>query len=342
MSLTRVQIGVWDVQGIYQFIPAGGNHYWVDPVNGGDGNNGSKDTPVATLYKGLSLCTSGHNDVVHLIANGLTSGAARLSTALAQNVTSTATNGTLNWNLNATHLVGEAAPGCATCRARIAPAYSSGTTGITESTFGSVSFVNVTGLGCVFFNFEADEAFSTGAVGEICWTDAGRNTYIGVGFSGLMTSASAGDATGTSLLCTGNVGESAFYGCTIGVDSVTRGAANASLTFSGGSPRNKFVDCLFPFAASAGGVLGIIVPAIGIDRYAIFERCKFINAVLSGATTMTALTSVNAAPGGLILFKDCTLVGISGYGTTGTYIDGGAVSAHATISETGIAVTPFA
>ncbi len=55
-------------------------------------------------------------------------------------------------------------------------------------------------------------------------------------------------------------------------------------------------------------------------------------------TALTVLTS--ASPGGMILMKDCTLVGIGEFGDTNglanTYIDGGTVTA----ATSGIAVNP--
>jgi len=35
-------------------IPFSGNWYFVDPVNGADGNDGSADYPLATLYAAIN------------------------------------------------------------------------------------------------------------------------------------------------------------------------------------------------------------------------------------------------------------------------------------------------
>ena len=102
-------------------LPFTGNYYFVDPVNGADGNEGTPELPLKTLYGALAKCTSGNNDVVVLMGDGTAAGSARLSTALAQEITPAATAGTLNWNKNATHLIGVAAPTSVAQRARIAP-----------------------------------------------------------------------------------------------------------------------------------------------------------------------------------------------------------------------------
>ena len=65
-------------------LPFTGNYYFVDPVNGADGNEGTPELPLKTLYGALAKCTAGNNDVVVLMGDGTSAGSARLSTALAQ------------------------------------------------------------------------------------------------------------------------------------------------------------------------------------------------------------------------------------------------------------------
>jgi hypothetical protein len=130
-------------------VPFSGNYYFVDPVHGSNGNQGTNiDRPFATLYYALSKCTSGNNDVIFLIGNGAVSGAATLSTALAQAVDSTVTTGTLLWNKDATHLIGICAPTGVAQRALIQPPSGDGTTTYTAATFGSNALVTVSGSGC--------------------------------------------------------------------------------------------------------------------------------------------------------------------------------------------------
>lgn len=321
-------------------IPMMGTPYFCDPANGSDGNDGtSPDSAVATLYRAHALMTAGQNDVCYLIGNGAASGSARLSTALAQSIDSTVTAGTLVWSKNACHLIGVTAPTGVAQRARIAPP--SGT--YTVTTFGSANFVTVSAAGCIFANISLFNGFSTGGANQICWTDSGgRNYYWNVNFGGMGDSGSAADAGSRSLKITGTTGENTFVSCEVGLDTVTRSAANASLEFAGGTPRNTFIGCNFPFQTSAATPLGIIVSAAaGIDRWQKFDRCTFINNVQSTSTTMSGLSTLAASAGGLILMKDATLVGITEFGTDATsrgqvYVDGGAPTA----GSTGIAVNP--
>lgn len=316
-----------------------GRWFFVDPVHGSDGNTGAADDPIATLYQAQALMTAGNNDVAVIVGDGSTAATIRLSLALAQTITPAVTAGTLVWAKRACHIIGMTAPTRVSQRARIAPP-----TGVyTAATFGSALFADVTAQGCYFSNFSLFNGFSTGGAAQICWKDeGGRNYYNNVDFGGMGDAASAQDTGSRSLVITGTTGENTFDGCNIGLDTVTRTVANASLEFAAGTPRNLFRDCNFPFQTSASTPLGIIASgAASMDRYQEFDRCTFINNVQSTSTTMAGLATLSASAGGLLLFKDCTMVGITEFGTDATsrgqeYVDGASVVA----ASSGIAVNP--
>jgi hypothetical protein len=342
MSLSDIQIGIWNVVGALSLIPSGGKNFYLDPLNGSDDNNGTKETPFATIYKVYSAMTSGDNDVCHIISDGTSSSSVRLSLALAQSVDPTATAGTLTWAKNACHIVGECAPS-GSRRARIAPAALQ-----TVTVFNSGNMVNVTGYGCCFVNFQVWGGFTTGAANEITWTDHGRNFYAYCEILGLADTYSAVTATnGRSLLCTGTVGDSTFFRCQIGTDSFTRTAISpsASVEFAAGTPRNRFIECDFPLYTSANTTI-ILYSAGGnsMDRFQLFERCKFLNAgTQSGGVTATAVATLGAACGGKFVFVDPILTNFTGFGPDATtrgqiLIQGGTPSA----SATGLAVAPTA
>jgi hypothetical protein len=342
MSLTNFPNGITSfgvpVLGTIGGLPFTGNYYFVDPVNGADGNEGSVELPLKTLYGALAKCTAGNNDVVVLIGDGTAAGSARLSTALAQTITSSATAGTLNWNKDATHLIGVCAPTAVAQRARIAPP--TGT--YTAATFNSDAFINVTASGCYFANISVFCGFSTGSASMIAWTDSGsRNAYSNVNVYGMADAASAGGANARTLKLNGG-GEHTFINCTLGGDTVARGAANATVELAGGTARNSFVDCVFPFQCSAGTPLGLTVAAAsGMDRYALFKGCSFINNVGSTSSTMSALATLAASAGGQVVIQGSMTVGITEFGSDATslgqiYVDMAAPSA----SAGGIAVNP--
>lgn len=322
-------------------IPLTGTWYFVDPANGSDANDGlSPSSALATLYMAHAKMTAGKNDVCLLIGDGSTTGTARLSKALAQSVDSTATPGTLTWSKNACHLIGVTAPTMAASRARIAPP--SGT--YTQTTFGSGNFIVVTAAGCIFQNFSVFNGFSTGGNNQIAWTDSGgRNYYSNVQFGGAGDTASAQSTSSRSLLVTGSTGENQFVNCTIGLDTVARTVANASLELAGGTPRNVFKNCLFPMVGAADSLFVVTAAASAIDRFQLFQDCTFINDIGSGGTALTVGMSMAASAGGVMVIKNCTLLG----GNTSTnwgdaaaltqmWVDGGAPTA----GTTGLAVQP--
>jgi hypothetical protein len=274
-----------------------------------------------------------------IVGNGSTTATQRLSLANAQAIDSTVTAGTLVWSKNACHLIGMTAPTGVAARARFAPP--TGT--YTQATFGSGNFVTVSASGCYFANFSLFNGFSTGGNSQICWTDSGgRNYYYGVDFGGAGDAASAQSTSSRSLKLSGTTGEHTFERCTIGLDTVTKTVANASLELSGGIPRVKFIECDFPMMTSAATPVCIVTSAASaIDRWIKFDRCAFMNAIKSTSTTMTGAASMAASAGGYLLMKDCTFVGITDIGADATslaqiYVDGGAPTA----ATSGIAVNP--
>ena len=307
--MSTVSDGLFQYGGVMVPVSFTGQSYFVDPVNGSDGNSGKKiSTAFKTLYAAHAACVAGRNDTVYLIGDGATTGTARLSTALAQSITPAATVGTLVWSKNATHLRGIAS-NSANKRARIAPV-----TTETITTFAAGTMVSVTAQGCSFTNISAFQGFATGGASEIAWADTGgRNSYTNCDLMGGGDAASTGASVATmrSLLISGTVGENRFVGCTIGLDTTARSTGSFEFEIAGGSPRNEFIDCVIQTNAGAAGCTWMKIGASGIDRYVLFRNCTFINPTLGGvgATAMTTGFSINAAAGGAILLQNCMAVG---------------------------------
>lgn len=302
------------LNGIPPFLSRYGKTFYVDPVNGSDGNSGqAPNRAFATLYRAHEMMTSGSNDVCFLIGNGAASGTARLSTALAQGVDSSATSGKLTWSKSACHLIGVAAPG-AWSRARIATP--TGT--YTQATFNDLNMILVSGSGCYFSNLTMYQSFSTGANGEICLKVTGDyNVFNNCAVLGMASALAAAGANSRSLVLDGG-DDNLFVGCDIGLDTVTRSAANASLGLATGAARNRFKHCTFPIMTSNAGALGILGSgAACCDRFTLMEDCTFINAVDSSSTQMTVLGSfTSASPGGNVVFRRSAVVGATKWGDT--------------------------
>lgn len=299
-----------------------GDVYFLDPWKGYDGNSGLYPSlALQSLAAGYAKLREGKNDVLALIGNGLTTATARLSSGFT-------------WGKNAAHFLGVCSPVTLSQRARIAP-----TAGIAAF----ANFFTVSSSGCLFSNLQWFHGFTTGAAAQICMTvTGGRNAFLNCHLAGMGDQESADSTTSRSLKIA-TTGENLFSNCTIGIDTITRGAANASIEFAGvGNPRNIFRDCVMPFMCDASTPLGIkIAAAAASDRFQLFDRCLWLNAVGSTSTTMTALATFAASIGGLVIFKDNTLVGITDFFSDATtaaqmYIDGAAPTA----ATSGLAVNP--
>ena len=285
-------------------IPFTGTYFYVNPATGADGNTGlSPAQSLKTLPAALAKCSSGKNDVVFLIGNGQSSGTARLTAKL-------------EWNKDATHLVGICSPVNISQRARISHAASAPTTAFTP-------MVEVTGDGCMFANIQIFEGFAQATTAVVAWEDKGeRNYYSNVHFAGMGNATfSATQAGSACLLLTGG-GEHLFETCTFGVDTIPRTVANANVRLRSETARNTFNGCLFPIYATNAGVLAVDANAASsLNRWALFQNCTLINAQnISGETTMTVAAVGNANQNGVVLFSNCVRNNITDYGAAGDLI----------------------
>lgn len=301
-----------------------GNIYVLDVVNGSDtAGDGSFQRPLGTLRRAYDLCISGNNDVVLLVGNGLTTASARLSAGFT-------------WAKNATHLIGMASPVMVSQRARIAP---------TAAVVAFSPFFTISGSGCVFQNIQWFMGFALGTASQVGMVvSGGRNYFKSCSIQGIVDDDSvSGDSAGSRSLVIDGQGENVFEDCTIGADTRARSTSNASLEFKGGTARNVFKNCLFPFFTDNAGVLGIVATGNGaMDRWQDFENCRFINAVKSTSTLMTVLAScTTAAPGGLLLYNTPTvLVGITDYGDANALANSVVRQSGASAATEGIGILP--
>ena len=268
-----------------------GKVYYCDPVNGLDTNDGKLPAsagpglsgPVQTLLAGYNLLRNGFNDLLVLIGNGQSSGSARITS--------------FTWAKNAAHLIGVCAPSAVSQRARIANPTTAGLV-ITAN------FFTVSGNGCLFSNlswFVGAGAGQTGIAASICLTVSGqRNAFINCDIEGMGDTTASVSATSRNLLL--SAGENYFKHCNIGLDTVQRTNANASVEISGGAARNLFEDCIFPVWSSDGLQYILLgAAASALDRWTIFKACFFVSTV---GTILAQLMHLVAAVGGLVFLDD--------------------------------------
>lgn len=304
MSIQNIwgKLATLNSQGILDtLVGMGGVPTYVAPSGyatpGNDNNSGSFDSPMLTLKAAYAQLRTGRHDFI-VVLNDPT------STAL----TTLRLDAAFDWNKANTHLIGACAPMLFGQRARIAP---------TSTTTAFANFFTISANGCIFQNIEWYHGFATGTTSMICMTVTGQhNWFKNCQITGMMDTASAQNTASRSLLVEND--ENLFEDCVIGADTVQRTVANASLELAAnptsglGAARNVFRNCFFPIWASTTTILGVIISAASaIDRYTNFNNCTF---ECFGAT-LAGLATIAASAGGYLVFKDCMLVSISGYGT---------------------------
>ena len=265
-------------------LPHVGNVIYVDPTNGSDtANDGSdQNRALKTATAAHSAAVDNHHDVVVVVPGEVGSGSGTAETAA------------LTWSKDHTHLVGNSAPSRVSQRSRVL-----------FTTAATSPQMTVSAMGCIFANVQ----IATFVDANILLTVSGqRNVFRNVHIAGIGDATAGDDTAARSLKLTGS--ENHFDDCVIGLDTVARSVANSEIELSGGATRNSFRDCLVvAFADNAGHFFVTAPDSGGIDRWTIFERTLFINAVDSTATAMTEAFNVHASAGGHIILKDCTLVG---------------------------------
>jgi hypothetical protein len=293
MALTNFPNGVSSfgvpVVGGIGGIPLTGTWYFCDYANGSDGNDGlSPETPLKTISRAHTLATAGNNDVVVIIGDGSTTATQRLEE-------------TLTWSKNATHLIGITAPVWEAQRARIST--------LTTATVNINPLMTVSASGCIFSNFSFFQGVGQSATDEQLINITGSRNYFGnVQFGGIGAAAGAA-RDGSYVIQLSGGGENTFEHCSIGLETIQRSAANASVRVRSGAQRNTFVDCMFPMAASDTDPIWVDVNASNALNGSTlnFRRCFFRNLMnISSAATPAAVATIHASANGTVYFDQCS------------------------------------
>lgn len=277
------------MQGILN-LPFYGNIFYVDPGAGSDTANAgiTPNDAYATLTKAYASLTANQDDVV--ILNGSSSTGRTSETAV------------ITWAKRRTHVMGTGP--LRKMNPRNGLGVASSLTGQTTTAIFTVTATN-----CSFTNMSFATFQDNNILVEV---QASYTTFKNVHFQGIAHDTTGDDANARSLLLT-DVGECEFYDCTIGLDTVTRSAANSSLEITGagaGSPRNKFYGCEFPLYADAATPTWVKADTGNCyERYLLFDDCHFFNATLGSSTTLTVGMDLNATGNGEIRMNRCSYSG---------------------------------
>lgn len=264
-------------------LPSVGNVWYVDPTAGSDtANSGTEaDDAFATVGHALSAMAADNDDVLIIAATG-SSGRTTEGSAI-------------NWNKRRTHIVGNGP------MRKINPR-----NGIGFSALGGDVCFTVSATNCSFTNISIASFTDNNVLVDVT---ADYNTFDYVHFQGIANDSTGDDTAARSLRFTA-AGETIVSNSTIGVDTVTRSAANASFEATGSCARNQFINCDFPMYADAATPV-FVKAATGNcnERFLKFDGCLFLNAVDGSSTTLTVAMDVGATGNGVIFMRDCWVRG---------------------------------
>ena len=291
------------------FLATPGSAYFVDSVNGNNGNTGKSMTKaVETVEKAYSLTKSGNNDVIYIVGNGT-------AYPLAAAVT---------WSNTFTHMIGLTAPIPYGNRARI--------------TMGAAmtSILTVSGQGNIFSNFQIQHENSTGTSVDNTIVSSNRNYFWNVGFAGPLH-ATVGAAAYNELTLASGAQDNMFERCTFGQwTTVAASTTGYEIEFKGNNSMSYFKDCrIFTYASSSSHVLVAAAVNLGGEAALVtFDGCQFAN--MDNDKTLTI--AISEPTHGIILLKDCVAYNITDWSdTTNSHVYG----AMPAVNEGGgIAVVP--
>ena len=271
-------------------------------VNGDFGNDGYSGASPQQCIKSLDVaynkCAGGNNEIVYLIGG---TAAVSYSSAIASG------GAGLVWAKNYTHLIGLTAPSRLGQRARI-------TGGV--STVLLTPLLTVSGNSCLFQNVEIANVGSHATTSAVSVAVTGtRNTFINCQITSGIGALNVGAAMRALIIggTTGGTGtttadENFFQHCYIGDDTISKTSTSSEIEILGGSARVIFEDCIIS-TFGTGGNLYLTIGANGIDRFVMFDHCKFLNAyTFRGGTILTDAFAINAAPGGLVVICGGSIV----------------------------------
>jgi hypothetical protein len=270
--------------------------YLVDPSRGTTGGDGSIDNPIVGIEEAEDKCVANRHDTVLYLAGS--SG----DTLAAQ----------LTWDKNYTHLIGLTAPTNIAQRARIFYAAALTTT----------PMLNITASGCIFANIYIFHGVASTASLVCTQVTGGRNYFRNVHFAGIGHATGQGDVAGARSLLLAGAEECLFEGCSIGLDTIARSAANAEIEFTTQARRITFKDCMIYSYADAATHLMVKAASNGnIDRWIRFKDCTFLNippSFISGALALTSALNIASGVGGAFIFEDCKFIGCTDIAATGS------------------------
>ncbi len=257
-------------------LPSVGDIYYVDADNGSDtANSGTEATDAfKTVAKALSAMTADQDDVL-IIAGTNSTGRTTESAAI-------------DWNKRRTHIIGNGP------LRKINPR-----NGISFSALGGDVCFTISANDCSFTNISFASFTDNNVLVDVT---APYTVFNYCHFQGIGDATAGDDTAARSLRITG-ADETEINNCTIGLDTVARSAANASLELTGTCARTKILNTDFPMFADNAGALWIKADTGNcFERFLEINGCNFYNPDGSSSTTLTIGFDLSTTGNGDIYF----------------------------------------
>lgn len=287
---------------------AGGKWYFCDPTHGT--TNGDALTPESatnSLLIAYNLCRDGYNDGVIFIG-----GATSYKPAAA-----------FTWSKSFTHLIGatNGLPGMGQ-RARI----------VNDAAYDLAVLFTLSGSGCLFSNIQFFDGKDNAADGACVLVSGSRNHLYNCFVAGMANDTASGPfsrAGSYSLKISG--AENTVTGCTIGMDTVARTAANAELIISG--ERNRIVKSEIRSNSTTAGKFLVKIDPTADLRDIQFEDVLFFNYTANWAAGITDAFNIGAGSTNFVILRGaCQFVGVgTGVADTVTHVYGSGPLPHASM-----------
>jgi hypothetical protein len=264
--------------------------FYVDPVNGSDGNPGTSLTNAKkSLAEGYRILTANKNQALCLLPG-----------SSYHNLTSTFT-----WNKAFTHLIGLAGPGVYGGRCRIHD----------TAAFATILF-SITSIGGIFKNihWQRDYDSNLGVQNVTLGVDASYNYFEDCQFDSPIIGASLGAAAYKNLTLLDGARSETFRRCTIGQWNQTASSTSGNQLYcpgtTNGNTGTHFMDCVFMWNTSAATMKPINVADLIVEYgYILFDNCKFLGL----GTSVTGLVASGKPDHGKLIFTNCSSVGVDEY-----------------------------
>jgi len=263
----------------------GGTKFYLDTVNGSDGNSGlSPKQAFKTLATAYAALTANKNDILYMLPGA---SAATITTAIT-------------WDKSYTHFIGLAAPTQIGVRCRV------------NTTTAMTPMITWSANGCVVQGIQFSNNHTHATAGAVCFKLTGaRNNFSFCHFQGLGALGVV-DNSHRAFVIDSSDAENRFQNCTFGattVDGVT--ASNYVMEFQGTSntARNQFIECIWLGNGSANSAFIKADGASCLSTFQLFKECLFYNNIDGDGDAMTQGFVLTNNPGGQLIFMDCLVYG---------------------------------